>query len=324
MSSVPSLIGSSAAIQDVREQIRRFASAEAPVLITGETGTGKELVARAIHQEAGCTKASFVPVNCGGIPSELVEAELFGARRGAYSQAYETRSGLVQTAQGGTLFLDEIDSLPMGAQPKLLRLLQEKEYRALGESRVRAADLRFAAASNAELDKAVNTGRFRADLFYRLAVLRLHMPPLRERPEDVPELVAHFAHRFCARYRQPPVKIPAKTLDLLQRVPWPGNVRELEHAVHRAVVVCDGRELAPGDFSLPSSDEAAMPRPPRPTASQGYHESKAFVIERFELDYVSRLLEEMDGNVSAAARVAKLDRRTFQRLMPKHGLANPT
>lgn len=309
-------IGSSRAIQDIKEKLTTVAACDASVLITGETGTGKEVLAKNIHEFSLRSRMPFIALNCGGMPRELVENELFGHKRGAYSQAFENSKGLVEEARGGTLFLDEIDSLPMDNQPKLLRFLQEKEYRILGDSRLKKVDLRFMSASNLDLEERVKEGAFRSDLFYRLSIFHIHLPPLRERTEDIPRLAEHFLKKYGKIYGKQHLEISREAIVQLVKQDWMGNIRELENALHRAVVSCAGPELQPRHLDLPKieSNEEHL------DWTQPYHHLKRKIIDSFESQYVGKLLREHRGNVSSAARSAHLDRRTFQRLMAKHKL----
>ena len=309
------LVGESPSFLAAVEKIPLVARCEAGVLLYGETGTGKELVARAIHYLSPRAKKPFIAVNCGAIPTELVENELFGHERSAYTGAVTPQIGVVQEAEGGTLLLDEVDSLPLLAQVKLLRFLQEKEFRPLGSSRTRRADVRVLAAANSDLESAAREGRMRQDLYYRLSVIPLHLPPLRERREDIPLLARHFLRKHAGE-RRPPALSP-QTLDVLLGYEWPGNVRELEHVLERAVV------LAPDEEVL-DERHIALPRPPGPAAAppaaESFRDAKARVVAEFEESYLRKLLCVHDGNISGAARAAGKNRRAFWELIRKHGI----
>lgn len=247
------LIGNSEAFCGILRRLSRLASADATVLITGETGTGKELVAHAIHAESGRRPAPFIPVNCGALPEDLIENELFGHARGAYTGAAGPGKGLLAEAEGGTLFLDELNSLSLSAQAKLLRFLQNREYRLLGSTRLLRANVRIIAASNVDLGREIEAGAFRADLFHRLHVLSIEMPPLRARREDVPLLAEHFARIFGSLYGREGVRFTPGAMDRLVRYDWPGNIRELQSLIERAVLLCPDTVLAEEDLELPGA-----------------------------------------------------------------------
>jgi DNA-binding NtrC family response regulator len=291
------LIGDS---PDFIAQVRRIpllAKCDVNVLLAGETGTGKEVYARAIHYQSPRASKPFLPVNCGAIPFELVENELFGHERGAYTNASSFQAGLIEEANGGTLFLDEIDCLPVLSQVKLLRFLQEKEYKPLGSTRTRRADVRIIAASNLDLQQAVGNGKLRQDLFYRLNTISLTLPPLRQRREDISLLARHFLNKY------------AQAFHLLTVYDWPGNVRELEHVIERAVVLCDDLVLEATDLVLPVATEAER---------ESLQQAKAKEIARFEKNYIQGLLSACRGNITKAAEVAKKNRRAFWQLIRKH------
>jgi two-component system response regulator GlrR len=305
------LVGESPAFLSEVRKFPLVAKCDASVLISGETGTGKELCARAIHHLSPRAHGPFIPVNCGAIPLELVENELFGHERGAYTGASTARLGLINEADGGTLFLDEIDSLPLLAQVKLLRFLQEKEYRPLGASKVCKADVRIIAASNSDFEAAVEVGRLRRDLYYRLNVVMLALPPLRERIEDIALLARYFLSKYAREFRKEVHSISADALQKLQFYDWPGNVRELENTIERAVVLCEHAEVASDDVLLPTDDAARQ---------QSFQEAKAMIVTQFEKSYIQRLLITHQGNITRAAQTARKDRRTFWQLIRKHGI----
>lgn len=303
------LIGESSAFLDQIEKIPQIARCDANVLITGETGTGKELYARAIHYCSLRADRPFMPVNCGAIPADLVENELFGHERGAFTSAVTLQTGLVEEANGGTLFLDEVDCLPTFAQVKLLRFLQEKEYRPLGSTRMRRADVRVIAASNENLEEAVGNGKVRQDLFYRLNIISLTLPPLRERLEDIPLLARHFLDKYSSEMDMEAPDLHSDALQIMMSHRWPGNVRELEHTIERATVLCNGPSIRGSDLSL------ALPRI---TPGQSLQEAKASHIARFEKSYIQGLLRACRGNISGAARLAQKNRRAFWQLIQKY------
>jgi two-component system response regulator GlrR len=310
------LVGESPSFVAAIEKIPLVARCDASVLLSGETGTGKEVVARAIHYLSPRAAKPFVAVNCGAIPTDLVENELFGHERSAYTGAFTQQDGVVREAEGGTLLLDEVDSLPLLAQVKLLRFLQEKEFRPLGSSRVQKADVRILAATNGDLEEAVRAGRLRQDLFYRLNVLPLRLPPLRERREDIPRLARHFLRKHTARERRP-AEISGRALQALVDHGWPGNVRELEHVMERAVVLSQDEGLiCERHVVLP---RAAGRREPV-DAGESFQEAKARAVAEFEAAYVRDLLLAHRGNISHAARAADKNRRAFWELIRKHGI----
>ena len=307
---VAQLIGESAVFLEATKNIPLIASCEANVLVVGETGTGKELYARAIHYDSARAGKPFMPVNCGAIPVELVENELFGHDRGAFTSASNPQVGLIEEANGGTLFLDEIDCLPIFAQVKLLRFLQEKEYRRLGSAKIRRANVRVIAASNVNLLEAVDNGKIRQDLFYRLNILSVTLPPLRDRREDIPLLARSFLTRYARESQKEVTDFSEEVLNLLMVHSWPGNVRELEHVVERAVVLSTGEVIQPSDIHIPSSIAEAH--------RESLQEAKAKEIARFEKSYIQGVLSICSGNITKAAQVAKKNRRAFWQLIQKH------
>jgi two-component system, NtrC family, response regulator GlrR len=308
--SLCSLIGVSKTFVDEISKIPLIAQSEASVFITGETGTGKELCARAIHQLSSRERGPFVPVNRGAIPVELAENELFGHERGAYTGASTTQPGLVQTAQGGTLFLDEINSLPMPAQAKLLRFLQEKEYRHLGSTTVLQADVRIIAAANIEVEEAVQAGLLRRDLYYRLNVMPLKPPPLRHRREDIPLLARHFLAKYNNESGGTAKSFSIDAMQSLMLYEWPGNVRELEHVIQRTVMLCERPIITSADIT--HTIAAVGPR--------SFRQAKAIIIDDFERAYLREVLSACRGNISKAAQFAKMDRHDLRRLIKKHGI----
>ena len=317
------IFGACAAHARLIDQLRRIAASDAPALIEGETGSGKELAARAIHYGGARRGGPFVPVNCGALPDTLVEAELFGHARGAFTDAHAARSGLVAEAAGGTLFLDEIDALSPKAQVTLLRFLQDQCYRPVGTPRERRSDLRLLAASNRPLQALMHAREFRADLMYRLNILHVVLPPLRERAGDAALLAQRFVEMFAAKYRQPPKTLHPDTLRWLDAQPWPGNVRELENWVHRRFLMCSGTCIAHAD-GAPDAPAGAAPgstQGPRPGAPASFQRAKAEALRAFECDYLAHVLALTQGNVTRAAHLAGKERRAFGKLLKKHGLA---
>lgn len=310
---VPNLVGRSPAFLALVAQIRRFAQADAPVLIEGETGCGKELAARAIHYLGARRDRAFVPLNCGAIPDSLIESELFGHARGAFTDAKLSRAGVVAQADQGTLFLDEIDSLSIKGQVTMLRFLQDRRYRPVGNSTEQHCDARVVAATNRALSQQVALGSFRSDLLYRLNILVLRIPPLRERGDDIDLLASHYLRLYCASYRRPLKRLHPATCDWMRRQSWPGNVRELENLIHRLVLVSDSDEIAYVGEEAGATPAAASRYP-------DFHSAKACAVAEFERGYLSRLLSQTGGNVAAAARLACTERRSLGRLLKKHGI----
>lgn len=308
------IIGGSACLVHKLNYIPKLASADANILITGETGTGKELFAQAIHYNSFRKAKPFIPINCSTLPDQLFENELFGHVKGAYTHASTSQVGLVEEAEGGTLFLDEVDSLTPIAQSKLLRLLQNGEFRPLGSPKSRKADIRIIAATNTDLKALVASKQFREDLYYRLNVLMLLIPPLRERVEDIPLLVDHFLKRHGASNPVAATQCSTAALERLMSYSWPGNVRELEGVIHRALTLADGPCLQPEDFDIFAKQEVSSRK------NLELAEAKTRIVGEFERTYLVNLLSRSHGNISHAAKAAGKERRTFQRLLKKHGL----
>ena len=306
------LVGRSSAFLSEIRNIPLLARCKATVLITGETGTGKELCARAIHYLSGRAGNPFVGVNCGALPLDLVENELFGHERGAYTGANASQVGLVAEAEGGTLMLDEVDSLPLQAQVKLLRFLQEKEYRPLGSSRTKRADVRVIAATNSDLKGAVAEGRFREDLYYRLSVLVLRMPSLRERCEDIVLLARHFLKKYAKEVDRQCQDFSPDAMNALLSHSWPGNVRELEHVIERAVILSTSDRI--------NATEIQVADGVNPCRAQSLQEAKAKVVAGFEKAYIQQLLTAHGGNITRAAEAAQKNRRAFFELIRKHNI----
>jgi DNA-binding NtrC family response regulator len=305
------LIGDGPAFRTALTTLPAAARSEGAVLITGETGTGKELVARALHYLSPRAAHPFVAVNCGALTETLLEDELFGHEPGAFTDARQRRLGLIVQANRGTLLLDEIDALTPRAQVALLRVLQDRTFRPLGASQEQRADVRFVAASNAPLLARVEAGTFRADLYYRLCVFPLALPPLRERPEDVLPLARHFLDLHTPPARRP-LALGATARAALQAAAWPGNVRELENVMVRAVGLCPGPTIEVQHLGLPPAPAAPEPRT--------FHAHKRLVIAAFERAYLTRLLRESRGNVTRAARAAGKERRGLGKLLKKYQL----
>jgi two-component system, NtrC family, response regulator GlrR len=304
------LMGNSAAFLKHMARLPLLAGCDAGVLILGETGTGKELFAQAIHYLSARVSRPCVPVNCGAIPVELIEAELFGHARGAYTTAHAAREGLVAAAEGGTLFLDEVDSLPHAAQAKLLRFLQEHEYRPVGSNGLRRANVRVIASSNQDLAALVAQGRFRRDLYFRLNVLTLTLSPLRERREDIPTLAQHFVKRFATEFGRPVQGLTPLAMKRLLAHSWPGNVRELSHTIERAVLLGNGPYILPAEIEIGDEERAPL--------DDSFQAAKARVVEQFERRYIEQMLIACEGNITHAAVAAKKHRRALWELIRKH------
>jgi DNA-binding NtrC family response regulator len=315
------LIGSGAAMQRVFETIQKVAETDLTVLIRGESGTGKELVAHALHERSARRGGPFVPVNCAAISRELVESELFGHEKGAFTGAEARRIGRFEAAHGGTIFLDEIGDMAPETQAKVLRVLQERSFERVGGAKPLAVDVRVVAATHRDLERDVREGRFREDLYYRLQVVEIDLPPLRERREDVPALAARFLAQLGERLGRPPKRLAPEALARLAAHGWPGNVRELRNAVERTAVLAPGDEIAAGDLALPEPGAAADPRavegaPP----GLSFGEAKRGAVERFERAYLLRALRAHGGNVSRTAEAIGMVRQSLQQKIRELGL----
>ncbi len=314
------LVGASATMREVFGVLERVAPTELTVLVTGETGTGKELASRAVHQRSLRARGPFVVFDCGAAPANLVESELFGHQKGAFTGAVEARAGVFELAHGGTIFLDEIGELPLELQPKLLRVLEQREVRRVGANHAKSIDVRIVAATNRRLKDEVAAGRFREDLYYRLAVVEVTLPPLRQRRDDLPLLVGHLIARAGRRV----TSLAPQVREIFAAYAWPGNVRELANAIERALPFCDG-DCVTLD-ALPDALRAAKPALTLPqldlarNGARPFKDAKDEVIELFERQYVIDLIDRHGGNISRAARTADMDRKSIARLMRKHGL----
>jgi two-component system response regulator GlrR len=307
------LVGASPAFVKQLALLPTIAGCDSGVLILGETGTGKEVCARAIHYNSARANRPMVAVNCGAIPADLLESELFGHVRGAFTSAHAHRAGLVREAEGGTLFLDEIDSLPLPAQAKLLRFLQDMRYRPVGGDATLKADVRVIAACNQNLSHLVDRGAFRRDLFFRLHVLTVHLPPLRERSEDICTLALRFIQQFSAQAGRPPIGLSPQAAKHLLTHDWPGNVRELKHVIERAVLLTQRPSIQPEDLQLPDTQAG-------PDAEESFQAAKNRMVDAFERGYIERLLAASGGNITQAAEVAQKNRRALFELIRKHGI----
>jgi two-component system nitrogen regulation response regulator NtrX len=309
------MIGESAAMKKVLRQIEKVAGTNATVLITGENGTGKELVANAIHKASARRDARFLQLNCAAIPEELIESELFGHEKGSFTGATQRREGKFEMADGGTLLLDEIGDMSRTVQAKVLRVLEEGRFERVGGSRTISADVRILAATNKDLPRAVDRGDFREDLFFRLNVVPIHVPPLRERREDVPMLVRHFLRLYCEREEIPPVSIDDDALALLQRHDWAGNVRELRNTIERMVILSDRQHLGSEDVPFVPSESAATVRPAFFDA-RTYEEFK----ESAEREFLREQLQRNAWNVQRTAKALEMPRSNLYKKIERHGL----
>ena len=318
--SFHNLVGKSPPMRDVYRLLERAALVDATVLLLGETGTGKELAARAIHYHSARKERRFVPVNCGALPQDLVESELFGHARGAFTGAQAAKAGLFEEANGGTIFLDEVGELPLPAQVKLNRALQEREIRRVGDTVPVKVDVRVVAATHRDLREEVRAGRFREDLFYRLHVFTVRLPPLRERTEDVPLLAAHFLEKHARALRRTIRGIEPDALRRLGGYAWPGNVRELENGIERAVAVVPGDVIRAEDLP-PEIGESPPGAPPAAAlANMPYRDAVAEARDRVSRDYLVALMKEFEGNVTRAAERAGMERESLHRLLRRYGL----
>ncbi len=308
------IIGRSKAMREVFDLVDKVAATRATVLITGESGTGKELVARAIHARSPRAREAFVPVNCMALSETLLESELFGHEKGSFTGAVGRRKGRFELAHKGTLFLDEVGEMPPSLQVKLLRVLQERTFERVGGNQPIQVDVRIVAATNRDLAQAVAQGGFRDDLFYRLNVVRIHLPPLRERTEDLPALVAHFVNKYAAEVGRPAPPVSPQAMDLIYRHAWPGNVRELENALERAVILAGG-EIQPSDLPL---DLGSGPVESEPCLPSGMTINQA--VEDLERRMIQRALSEAGGVAAHAAQALGITKSNLAYKMKKYGL----
>jgi DNA-binding NtrC family response regulator len=303
------IIGQSRVMEQVFETIEKVAKTDANVLVTGENGTGKELVARALHRRSNRSEQAFITVDMGALPESLFESELFGHEKGAFTDAKESRAGRFQIAHGGTLFLDEIGNLPIQLQPKLLSALQSHEIQRIGSNKTIKIDIRLICATNESLPDLVKHQAFRQDLLYRINTIEIKLPPLRERLEDILPLAEHFLKLYRAKYKKEILGLTSQAIDYLKEYHWPGNIRELEHAVERAVIMTDEKELQKGDFLLTSitGQEAQLP-------------VAGLNLEEVEKTVIRKAMEKHSGNISHAAEELGLTRASLYRRLEKHGL----
>lgn len=306
------LVGQASAMQALNKQITKVARSQAPVYISGDSGTGKELVARLIHQQSPRADKSFVPVNCGAIPNELMESEFFGHKKGSFTGAVADKQGLFQAAQGGTLFLDEVADLPLAMQVKLLRAIQEKAVRAVGALEETAIDVRVVSATHKQLEQLVATGNFRQDLFYRINVIGLRVPSLQERVEDIPLLVDHILSRLANEQHLPPTSLSQECMRALKDYHFPGNIRELENMLERAMTLCEGDVITEADLQLPSSDSFEQ--------EQTSQLSLVSYLDSKEKEAIIAALEKTRWNKTAAAKLLGISFRALRYRVEKLGL----
>ncbi|MBP1780094.1 MAG: putative response regulator in two-component reguatory system, sigma54 dependent transcriptional, partial [candidate division NC10 bacterium] len=296
------------------QMAQKASGTNSTVLLLGESGTGKEVFAHTIHLWSPRRDKPFVVVNCVALSEHLLESELFGHEKGAFTGAHQAKKGKFEAANGGTVFLDEIGDMPSSLQSKLLRVLQDHEFERVGGTRPISTDIRVLAATNRELDEAVRVGRFRADLFYRLNVIRIALPPLRERREDIPALAQHFRARYAAETKRPVRGITADAMDLLRRHDWPGNVRELANTIERAVVLCAGETITPADLALPGAHPPPRSQDPMPAGEvDGFHAQ----VNAYRRQVLLTALQRTNGNHTQAAKLLGLHRTYFLRLLQK-------
>ncbi|MBI2896418.1 MAG: sigma-54-dependent Fis family transcriptional regulator [Deltaproteobacteria bacterium] len=314
------IVGAGGAMREVFELIRSVAPTDASVLLCGESGTGKELVARAIHNASRRKARSFLPVNCSALSETLLESELFGHVRGAFTGAHSSRRGLFEEATGGTLFLDEIGDVPAATQVRLLRVLQEGEVKPVGANEARRVDVRVVAATHRDLPAMVRAGTFREDLYYRLNVIAVELPALRDRPEDVPLLVQHFLRKHAEHHGKPVLRVTPEALEAIVSHRWPGNVRELENALQRAVILARGDAVTLDTLPPAVRSRGGTARRGAPVGELPYAKAREDVITSFEREYFEAILSKTGGNVAEAARLSGLDRANFRRVARRNGI----
>ena len=327
--SFENIIGTSDSIQKIFSVVSRVAPTDASVFISGESGTGKELIARAIHTNSRRSDGPFVAINCAALPEQLLQSELFGHEKGAFTGADSQRRGLLESAAGGTFFLDEITEMSMDLQAKLLRVIQERSIRRVGGESEIPIDVRWVSATNREPDVAVREGNLRQDLMFRLNVVPVRIPPLRQRREDIPALAQHFLRHYVREYERASLRLSPEAMRALCEYQWPGNVRELEHMMARIVSLCEpGQEITaadiPEELSRPGAGTfggAGKPAGMMVSADQPFHDAKSDAISVFEKEYLRDLLRRNGGNISKAARQAGIDRKTIHRMLVKYQLA---
>jgi DNA-binding NtrC family response regulator len=318
LSAFQDLVGKSAVMQRLYETIQMAAKSDLTVLITGESGTGKDLTARAIHALSPRRRGPFVAVNCPTVPENILESELFGYRKGAFTHATENRIGLFQEAQGGSIFLDEIGDVSPTIQTKLLRVLQEKEFKPLGDTRSITVDVRIIASTNQDLEAKIKKGEFREDFFYRLNVLPIRLPGLRDHREDIPLIANHLLEKHCAVMDKPLKRISPQLMEILMSRQWGGNVRELENVITRGILFSAGEDILPEAVGLAGAEETAASD--ERFAGLPYKEAKERNLQQFNNRFIGRVLAECSGNVTKAARLCGLERQALQQIMRRYGI----
>jgi DNA-binding NtrC family response regulator len=316
------MIGNSQPLREIMARVAQVAETSATILITGESGTGKELVARAIHACSDRRDKEMVIINCSAIPENLIESELFGHVRGSFTGAFKDKTGLAEEASGGTLFLDEIGDLDLSMQVKLLRLIQEGEYKAVGGNKTHKVDIRYIAATHRNLQEMILTGEFREDLFYRLNVINIFICPLRERKEDIPLLVDHFLKKYSVLHGRAHIKkISQEAMDLLMDWSWPGNVRELENVIERGVILSSDEVISSDDLSMGQESRTSADSTRSEIFEIPFKDAREIVLKRFQSDYIARCLEKNQGNVSRTAHEIGVKRQYLHRLMKEAGIS---
>ncbi len=315
------ILGDSPSIRRVFDVIHQVAQTNSDVLVVGESGTGKELIARGIHAHSRRKDRRFVPVDCGAIPEPLMESELFGHEKGAYTGAHSAQMGLMEFADQGTLFLDELCEMPASMQSKLLRVLQERTFRRVGAQEERHLDVRIVAATNRDIDAEVKEKRFREDLYYRVNVVRIDVPPLRERSEDILPLADHFLKRFSQEFGRPMQRIEDDAMEVLRHYLWPGNIRELQNVIKRAVVLTKTENLKVDDLPFHVVNQTCCSEESVKDLAKGFFSARSQKVDLFEIEYLKNLLTQCNGDVTVAAQKAGFPRGTLYRFMKKHGLS---
>ncbi|MCL1792022.1 MAG: sigma-54 dependent transcriptional regulator [Peptococcaceae bacterium] len=311
------IIGANGGLRHVMDMVRKIIASEINILILGESGSGKELIARGIHANTS-RKGPFVDINCASLPNNLLESELFGHEKGAFTGAHTGKAGLMEVANGGTLFLDEIGEMSKELQTKLLKALEQRSFRRVGGTKEIHVDIRILAATNRDLEEAIIQGTFREDLYYRLNVISIHLPPLRERVQDIPLLTVFFLRQFAEHVGKHLHSVTPDAMELLQQYAWPGNVRELKNVIERAVVLCETETITVADLPERLRKKGRYPLHTVLNPDIPFHQAKKEWIESFEVAYIKKLLERHNGNISDAAKACGVDRKTIHRLLGKH------
>lgn len=316
---IQDLVGKSTSMKKIYETIQTVAKTDLTVLITGESGTGKDLTARAVHNHSNRSEGPFVAVNCPTIPEHILESELFGYKKGAFTHATQNKTGLFQEAHKGSIFLDEIGDISPTIQTKLLRVLQEKEIKPLGDNKTIRVDVRIIASSNQNLVEKISKNEFREDFFYRLNVLHIELPALREHPDDIPLIANHLLEKHCAKLNKPLKKLSPELMELFYKRPWVGNVREMENIIIQGILFSTSDEIKPADVDV---DEILMQQIPKeqPFQKLSYREAKEQTLKQFNSNYIGNLLGANNGNVTLAARSCGLERQSLQQIMRRYGI----